>query len=261
MLKMRKCPICKSASKTEIKKYSSSIWKIARCNGCDLVYLSNPPGYSSLKDEFAWEKTEIEEENFRISNRPILHRVDLATRSRHKIGRKPQGLLYSRWFGRGNLLNVGCASAEMKYPGFTQFGIEISEELASRANANLKENGGYCINEPGSEAINRFDSNFFDGIVMRSYLEHEEYPLEVLRGARRVIKDSGKIYVRVPNFNALGRIVFQKNWVGFRYPDHVNYFNFNTLSDIAKRTNFKIHLLHPIRLPFDDNINALLEPI
>ena len=65
----------------------------------------------------------------------------------------------------------------------------------------------------------------------------------------------------MPNFNALGRRFFQKNWVGFRYPDHVNYFNVTTLRDITSRTYFKVNLLNPIRLPVDDNINALFEPI
>ena len=258
---MRSCPICKSNNNVEIKKYSTPLWKIVRCNDCKLIYLNNPPGYSSLKEDFAWEKTRVEEERFRVSNQPILHRADLATRWRHNIGRKSQSLLYSKWFKNGHLLNIGCAAAEVSYPGFTQFGIEISKGLASQANANLKDTGGYCINGPGSEAITKFDNNFFDGIIMRSYLEHEEYPLEVLLQARRIIKETGKIYVRVPNFNALGRKVFQKNWVRFRYPDHVNYFNVTTLSDIANRTNFKVHLLNPIRLPFDDNINALFEPI
>ena len=258
---MRSCPICKSTNKNKIKQYSTPIWKIVSCSDCHLVYLNNPPGYNSLEEEFAWEKTQIEEEKFRSSSQPILHRADVATRWRHKIARKPQSLLYSNWFKGGNLLNIGCAAADMKYPGFVQFGIEISKELASQANVNLKEQGGYCINGPGAEAIKKFDNDFFDGIIMRSYLEHEENPSKVLMEARRVIKETGKIYVRVPNFNALGRKIFQRKWVGFRYPDHVNYFSLKTLIKIGKRNNFKVHLLNPLRLPLDDNINALFIPI
>nr|WP_255599290.1 class I SAM-dependent methyltransferase [Hasllibacter sp. MH4015] len=232
---------------------------MVKCRDCDLVYLLNPPGYEALVEDFAWEKTSADEHLARLEARPILQRADLATRWRHKIGRKPDAVRYAEWFGGGNLLNVGCAEASVQYPGFTQYGIEISAELAEAANRNLAEQGGYCVHGPGAEAIREFPDAMFDGVILRSYLEHEEHPRPVLEHVARVLKPGGRAYVRVPNFNALGRKIFKTNWVGLRYPDHVQYFTLDTLTDLARRTGFTVKVLNPVRLPLDDNINVLFE--
>ncbi len=122
----------------------------------------------------------------------------------------------------------------------------------------MRAQGGYCVHGPGAEAIWAFEPETFDGIVMSSYLEHEEEPLKVLKGAARALKPTGKIYVRVPNFGGLNRRVTGRKWVGFRWPDHVNYFTVADLRRIAAMAGLEVQLLNPIRLPFDDNINALL---
>ncbi|MEX3016637.1 class I SAM-dependent methyltransferase [Gymnodinialimonas hymeniacidonis] len=240
-------------------KFHRDEWRMGRCRSCDLVYLTNPPGYEALVEDFAWEKTWVTEKAARLEAQPLLQRADLATRWRHKIGRKPDAVRYAEWFGAGNLLNVGCAGASEQYPGFTQYGIEISEDLAAKADENLRAHGGYCVHGPGAEAIKAFPDALFDGVILRSYLEHEEHPHTVLQQVARILKPGGRAYVRVPNFNSVGRKIFQRKWVGLRYPDHVQYFTLDTLRDLARRTGFSVRLLNPIRLPLDDNINVLFE--
>ncbi len=256
----RNCPICGFSEATPVPEYSRDHWIIVSCDQCSLVYLANPPGYAALEETFAWEKTYEAEARARLTSRPIARRIHLATRWRHSIFGRSRRALYVDWFGSGNLLNVGCAAATDSFPEFRAFGIELSKELAIQANRNLEPKGGRCVHGPGATAIWDFDSEMFDGIVMRSYLEHEEHPLKALQGARRAIKETGRVYVRVPNYGSINRKVHGKSWCGFRYPDHVNYFTHETLSDMADRSGFSLHLLHPLRMPVDDNINALLAP-
>lgn len=257
----RPCPTCGAGSPADLPRFHRDDWRMGQCGDCDLVFLMNPPGYAALVEDFAWEKTWATEKAARLAARPILQRADLATRWRHRIGRRPDAQRFRDWFGGGNLLNVGCAGARMQYPGFTQYGIEISADLAASANANLAPHGGYCIHGPGAEAIREFPAAMFDGVILRSYLEHEEHPRAVLDHVRRVLKPSGRAYVRVPNFGSVGRRLFGRQWVGLRYPDHVQYFTLATLRDLARRTGFAVRLLNPLRLPLDDNINALFEPV
>ncbi|MFT4717538.1 MAG: SAM-dependent methyltransferase [Paracoccaceae bacterium] len=254
----RKCPICDHADSTPLPAYCRDQWSVEQCNNCSHVYLKNPPGYDALIEDFAWEKTFETEHQRRLAESPIAYRLDVATRVRHTAFRKSNADKYTAWFGSGNLLDIGCADAEEDYPGFVRYGIELSNELAKKADASMQAQGGYCIHGPGAEAIWKFPENNFDGIVMFSYLEHEEEPLKVLEGAVRALKPTGNIYVRVPNFGSLNRKVTGKKWVGFRYPDHVNYFTVSDLETLAAKAGLKVKLLNPIRLPFDDNINALL---
>jgi len=257
----RACPTCGSTSASDVAELHRDEWRMGQCDNCGLVYLLNPPGYEALVEDFAWEKTWATEKVARLEARPVLQRADLATRWRHKIGRKPEALRYADWFGSGNLLNVGCAGASTQYPGFTQYGIEISAELAEQANANLTPHGGYCVHGPGAEAIREFPDAMFDGVILRSYLEHEENPRPVLEQTARILKPGGRAYVRVPNFGSVGKRLYGRNWVGLRYPDHVQYFTLATLRDLAARTGFAVRLLNPVRLPLDDNINALFEKV
>jgi SAM-dependent methyltransferase len=257
-LKSRNCPICAHANSTPLPAISRDHWSVEQCDSCAHVYLKNPPGYGALVEEFAWEKTYETEHERRLAESPIAYRLDVATRVRHTAFRKSTADKYTAWFGAGNLLDIGCANASENYPGFVRYGIEISKELAQNADASMRKQGGYCIHGPGAEAIWKFPENTFDGIVMFSYLEHEEEPLKVLKGAALALKPSGNIYVRVPNFGSVNRKITGKKWVGYRYPDHVNYFTVNDLNAIAEKAGLQVKLLNPIRLPFDDNINALL---
>lgn len=254
----RPCPICSIEASTPLPDYSRDGWSIESCDGCGHVYLKNPPGYGALVEDFAWEKTYESEHDRRLTEAPVAYRLDLATRFRHTLFRKSTEAKYRTWFGSGTVLDVGCGQGAEHVPGFTRYGIEISKELAAIADASMKAEGGHCVFGPGATAIREFPEGFFDGIVMFSYLEHEEHPLTVLKGAARALKRAGRIYVRVPNFGSLNRKVTGKRWVGFRYPDHVNYFTVADLRRIAGMAGLEVQLLNPIRLPFDDNINALL---
>ena len=66
------------------------------------------------------------------------------------------------------------------------------------------------------------------------------------------------MFVRVPNYGSFNRRVVGKKWCGFRHPDHVNYFEIESLSNIAVKNGFSIEILNKLTLHFDDNINALL---
>lgn len=56
------------------------------------------------------------------------------------------------------------------------FGIETSKVAAKQSNKLMDARGGCVVHAPAVEGIERFDDNFFAGIIMRSYLEHEAQP-------------------------------------------------------------------------------------
>ena len=128
----------------------------------------------------------------------------------------------------------------------------------ARQRHRRRARGGRCLHGPGAEAIWGFEEQLFDGIVMRSYLEHEEEPLKVLNGAHRARKPTGAVYVKVPNYGSVNRVVTGKNWCGIRLPDHVNYFTPSSLKAMAAKAGFSMQIKNPLNLMFDDNIHALL---
>jgi SAM-dependent methyltransferase len=252
----RVCPVCDSAERAGLPKYSPDPWQVVQCAECNLVYLANPVDYAELEETFAWEKTYVEKSAKGGSTRlsPAIRKL------RTRLGLRHDGKTdrFREWFGDGAVLDIGCGTAQRITPPMTPFGIELSTVLHAAADTTMRAQGGYCLHGAGAETIWDFDAEQFDGILMHSYLEHETDVMRVLQGAHRALKPTGAVYIRVPNFGSLNRRVIGPKWCGFRYPDHVNYFTLATLTDAARRAGFDLQLVNGARLMIDDNIQALL---
>ena len=256
----RDCPHCGSAELQALPHYSSAPWQIVECRACGFVFLRNPPAYDQLVSKFAWEKTRVAEVARRKSRSPFRMWLDGATRWRAGIYSPDVGARLKRLFKTGPVLDVGCGSGKKVPEPFIPFGIEISEELCREADSHMKRRGGRAVHAPAVDGVKQFPDRYFSGILLRSFLEHEAQPKALLAECARVLAADGAVYVRVPNFGSLNRRVLGGKWCGFRYPDHVNYFTTASLGAMAADCGLGLRLLNPIRLPLDDNINAVLKP-
>ncbi|MDZ7713979.1 MAG: class I SAM-dependent methyltransferase [Rhodovibrio sp.] len=159
----------------------------------------------------------------------------------------------------GAVLDVGCGKGDRLPDHVIPFGIEISENEWVQAHARMVERGGYAVNAGGVEGLDRFGDESFDGMVMRSYLEHEDQPRAVLDRAYRKLKSGGVVYVRVPNFGSINARVLGPRWCGIRLPDHLNYFTVAQLKGMAEDSGFTVNVLNAWNLAVDDNIKAVLK--
>lgn len=253
----RDCPACGATASTKVESYSQDPWDIVTCDTCSFVFLRNPPGYEALEEEFAWEKAYAAKKQHSKGSTVF---SPLARKVRNTLHMyRDQNRWFRSWFGEtGKVLDVGCGPGHRLKPPMVPFGIELSKSLFAKADTLMRERGGYCQFGPGAEAIWNFEPDMFDGIIMFSYLEHEQEVMKVLKGAHRVLKDTGGVFIRVPNYGSLNRRVIGKKWCGFRHPDHVNYFTLQSLRDVASRAGFTTHLVNKITLPVDDNVSVLL---
>lgn len=255
---LRQCPACGSSTRRDLPVYSLDEWRVCACGDCGFVYLSNPPAYDRLKDEFAFEKTSHAHSVRRKKKMPVVSWLDRKTRWRLHILRPNEAQEFRSWFRPGNVLDIGCGSGHRVPEPFTPFGIEASAYLAAKADQAMKERGGACVCAPAVDGVAQFDAHQFSAVVMRSFLEHEVQPQVLLNGVFRILQPDGVAFVKVPNYGGLNRRVMGRSWCGFRYPDHVNYFTLNSLRAMAFKAGFSLRLLNPLNLALDDNIHALL---
>jgi len=255
----RRCPQCGDDAFRQLPSYSSPPWQIVECCACSFVFLRNPPAYEHLVSEFAWEKTRVAEVARRKARSPIRMWLDRVTRWR--AGIHAPGIVgrLNRLFAPGCVLDVGCGSGKKVPEPFIPFGSEISEQLCRDADAHMRARGGRATHAPAMEGVKEFPDRYFSGILLRSFLEHEAQPKALLAQCARVLAEDGAIYVRVPNYGSLNRRLLGGKWCGFRYPDHVNYFTTKSLGAMAADCGLSLALLNPLRLPLDDNINAVLK--
>ena len=185
--------------------------------------------------------------------------LDQMTRWRLHMLRKSRGEFYRGLFRQGRILDVGCGGSAGPPDPFVPFGIEISRALFEQSKLKMQARGGNAVHGSAADAITQFPDNFFSGVIMSSVVEHEKQPKKLLANVARVLERDGTAYIRVPNFGGANRSIMGPKWCGFRYPDHVNYFTVSTLGRLVAECGLRLRLLNPIRLPFDDNINAVLE--
>ena len=254
----RPCPQCGAQQGSPVARYSLQPWRIVKCAGCKFTYLENPPKTESLAGEFAWEKQVGAERQRRLVERPKLTWLDGKTRWRIKLFPEDEPRWFAKIFSPGRVLDVGCGRGRWIPRNYVPFGIDISAERAREANKRMSARGGRAIQAAAIDGLAQFPDHYFSGVVLRSYLEHETDPKPVLREVARVMTDDGAAFVRVPNFGSVNRIVMGRNWCGFRYPDHVNYFSLGSLRRMASECGMRLKLLNPVTLPFDDNIKAIL---
>ena len=99
---------------------------------------------------------------------------------------------------------------------------------------------------PALKGIGQFQSGYFSGIVLRSFLEHEVAPKAVLERVCASSRHEGSIFVRVPNFGSVNRRVIGGGWCGIRHPDHVNYFTLRSLQKMAADCGLQVRVLNPL---------------
>ncbi len=262
----RTCPQCGAdPTNARINPYSLDPWRIRDCGTCGFVFIDQAPVYAALSTEMAWERTSKIEETRRKTMRSVSWKLSKATRFRLNIlPRRKVHQLIERYAAPGNVIDLGCGAGGLLDPlppDFTPYGIEISAELAASAQVLFAARGGAAIHGPALDGLKLFPDGFFTAASLRSYLEHESQPAEVLAALHRTLTPDGIAVVKVPNYGSMNRVVTGAKWCGFRYPDHLNYFTPESLTRMARNQGFSAAFGLTGRLPTSDNMWAVLRKL
>lgn len=272
------CPILGRMTRVEPTPFSRDVWNIVRCCESGFVFLANPPDYSQLTSEFAWEVTSQAESERRKAAEPVLSRIS-------HWGKRAKVTLFPRrnrfftladWVLRDRpedqslrFLDIGCAGGELLVDLHARFaeqgrritpiGIEVSPPLAEAAAVNFEPMGGLVVRNNAIDGSAGMAAGSIDIAIMSSFLEHECQPLTLLKQLHPLIADDGAIVLKVPNFGCWNRSFRAGRWCGFRYPDHVNYFTPATLRRLAAESGWQVARQRTLDcLPFSDTMYAVL---
>ena len=131
--------------------------------------------------------------------------------------------------------------------------------MAARASKFFREYGGDCVCAPALQGLESLPDGKFSAVTLRSYLEHESQPLQVLTEICRILRDDGVAIIKVPNYGSINRLVMGKKWCGFRYPDHQNYFTPKTLRQMGEKAGFTSFRTNwNFQLPTSDNMYLVM---
>jgi SAM-dependent methyltransferase len=256
----RSCPSC-DANNPVRTQYGRGDWWVARCGDCGFAYLADAPAYEALQGEFEWSQS-YKQERKRRRRRPIGAWMQRLVKLRKRLipARQPMDFVEG-YVPDGNVLDIGCGDGGLLEPfrhRYRLFGIELSPILAKRAEQVFAPSGGGVLCATGKEGLQQFRSGSISAAVLHAYLEHELHPKAVLKELMRVLKPGGIAVVKVPNFASVNRHVVGREWCGFRYPDHVNYFTPRSLAEMSEAAGFQVRCSPRDRLPVSDNLWSVL---
>lgn len=255
----RVCPLCRHDNANGQKLYPDITWGLTDCAECGFVYLETVPDYEDLTETIGWEQSWRDEKTRRQAQEPVLHSLQVGSQVVRRMAKRDKlTRLIRKFIGRGRMLDVGCGVGHRahRWPeAIVPYGIDIEAEAVAVADKLFRARGGYAICASAVAGLAKFEDDFFDGALMRAYLEHESSPLEVLGALRRKRKDESAVIIKVPNYGCLNRRVRGRKWCGYRFPDHVNYFTPESLTrllDIAGYSVMRFNVLD--RFPTSDNM-------
>lgn len=257
----RDCPSCGMNNSEAIRHpHSPEEWPMKECRSCGLVYLEKTWALEVLYEEFAWEESVAVENTRRAEARGIERRLSKYFRKwrNQLLPRKNAAELVARYSQPGNILNVGSSSGHylLQLPdAYIPYGIEIESKAVKMGTPMIEARGGKLVNQDALGGMELFEPCFFSGIIMRSFLEHDIRPKQILQEAYRIMKHGGVLVVKVPNYGSFNRRVMGKKWCGYRFPEHVNYFTPRTLTNLLYQTGFSLKRFNMIdKIPTSDNM-------
>lgn len=213
---MKYCIYCRSKNFETL--FEKKNWSVVKCLRCDLIRTRGIKRPISYEDYHRDREYRENEEMFR------------------NIFRKRFGLI-KKLVQSGKIIEIGCSTGVL-LELFQQKGWEVWGVEPSKNAKHAKKRGLKVVNSTFEKA--RLPKNYFDVVVLNHTLEHMQNPVKILRKAKTILKESGIIYIDVPNFASMASKIRRKNWKYLLPEEHIHHFTQMTLEKIIKKAGFEI---------------------
>ena len=155
---------------------------------------------------------------------------------------------------RASILDVGCGPATvlgiLKQEGFRVHGVDASPRAAEVARRDY----GVEVSVGTLEEVDLPPASF-DTAVLLHVLEHVPNPGEVLAAIGRVLKDSGRLVLQVPNIDSIQFRLFGIRWYGLDVPRHLIDYSRQAVLGLLADSGFYVERVRHFNLR--DNAPAL----
>lgn len=220
-MKFINCNLCNSNDTKSVYKITEV--NIVRCRKCGLIYQN--PREENLVDLYS---DEFYEQYYGDRER-LLSSAQVLVEKLTKYA--PDNKIRMLEMGAG----LGYTLKTAKEKGWEVFGTEISPFAVRYA----KEKLGLEIFNGGLDEA-KFPEEFFDLVVMIHVLEHLTNPFKTLKKIFHILKNSGILYIVVPNIGSFKAWLKREKWPYLAPGLHLYHFSPRTLKKIVGKASFRV---------------------
>jgi 2-polyprenyl-3-methyl-5-hydroxy-6-metoxy-1,4-benzoquinol methylase len=238
-----RCPVCKSSSIHQlitVKDHSVSgeefpVWQ---CNLCQLRFTQDVPDEASI-GVYYQSQDYISHSN---TSKGLVNRVYKKVR-KHTLASKA-ALVRKYTKDRGALLDIGAGVGAfldtMKQKGWTVTGIE-PDEGARRQASSL-----FGLEVKNTDILKSLPAGSFDAITLWHVLEHVHELHPYMDRLRDLLKESGKIFIAVPNYTSADAAAYGSSWAAYDVPRHLYHFSPRSIEHLVKSHGLRLVAKKPM---------------
>lgn len=249
-----KCPLCQQGSlpcfaSNDLMFGGEKIYHYYECENCGAIFQNPMPSAEEIT-HFYPDHYDIYKEQTPL--KPISHFEKAVLKTHYNYDHLQVPLFYrllarlvGKFFFRdtvplvpnGKVLDIGCGSGEfllkLKRLGWICQGVEFNHKAVAVCRAAQLE----VFQGELTEAA--FESESFDLITAHHFIEHIANPNKMIVEIVRLLKPGGKVLVRTPNSQSLGRAWFGRYWFANDVPRHLILFSIKNMNTVALKHGLK----------------------
>ena len=242
MINVSACPICTGNNFTDFltcKDYTTSgeSFMLRRCSACGFTFTDPKPDEQSIAKYY-------------LSNKYISHSggqkniFDLTYRLARKVALSSKRAIIEQHSDGKTILDFGCGTGEflkeLKSKGWMIAGVEPSQ--------NANEKASQLTNKKIYKSLTEIQESNFDAITLWHVLEHLHDLNGSLRKFHALLKESGTIFIAVPNLESNDAQFYNSFWAGYDVPRHLWHFNQENMKKLLENIGFKLMEVLPMRM-------------
>ncbi len=236
------CPVCNGIRfslflQCEDFTTTHDKFNLTRCETCHFVFTNPRPRQEEI-DKYYQSDKYISHTGRKKNATDFLYLL-----ARKKTLKTKRKIIELNSTGK-SLLDFGCGTGEflkeMNNNGYKTFGVEPSATAREKA-INLKAGK---ITEDQSELVEKK----FDVITLWHVLEHIHDISGSLQKFQQLLKDSGTIFIAVPNLKSPDAQHYKSYWAGYDVPRHLWHFSQSDMKILLQENGLKLVTVLPMRL-------------
>lgn len=213
------CYLCRSKSFKNL--YLINNYRIVKCNNCGFIYLNEVITNNDNSEFYKSFDYKIETNPQRLIN----------------DSRRCVSIINKFKPDKGRLLDIGCGKGfllvEAERFGWIGKGIDISQKMINYAKKINKLDVEKC------DYQDFVSKNKFEVIILMHIIEHVQQPSLLIDKCKSMLKNKGILYIITPNIESLSAKSHKENFDHLIPPQHVGFYNRDTLNYLLNKSNFK----------------------